>query len=395
MMNILHTVELYSPIQGGAQEVIKQISERLVDKGHKVTIATTYCKDRNFKDLHGVHIEEFDVSGNSIRGIKEGKKGEVDRYIEFVKNGHFDIMMNYAAQQWTADCIMPHIEYVNFPAIFAPCGFSGLYNRNYDDYFSQIPNYLRNYAAHILHSSVYRDAQFYRDNDIPFHVITNAASETEFNSPAQINFRKKYGVAENVPLLLTVGSHTGFKGHRLVIEAFRQANIGKSVLAIIGNTVSNDNCLMDCKRRAWRSYIYSMGKKKVLVLDIPRDEVIAAYQAADVFVFGSNIECSPLVLFEAMASATPFIASNAGNSEEIAQWSEAGFIVQSEVNENGYVYASRKEFAQKIENVLADKSTLEKMKQKGKENWQKRFTWDFISTEYEKLYSEVITNHKQ
>ena len=261
--------------------------------------------------------------------------------------------------------------------------------------FSQIPNYLRNYAAHILHSSVYRDAQFYRDNDIPFHVITNAASETEFNSPTQINFRKKYGIAENVPLLLTVGSHTGYKGHRLVIEAFREANIGKSVLVIIGNTVSNDNCLMDCKRRAWRSYLYSMGKKKVLVLDIPRDEVIAAYQAADVFVFGSNIECSPLVLFEAMASATPFIASNAGNSEEIAQWSEAGFIVQSEVNENGYVYASRTEFAQKIENVLADKNTLEKMKQKGKENWKKRFTWDFISTEYEKLYSEVITNHKQ
>ena len=40
-MKILHTVELYHPSQGGMQEVVKQISERLVKLGHEVTVATT------------------------------------------------------------------------------------------------------------------------------------------------------------------------------------------------------------------------------------------------------------------------------------------------------------------------------------------------------------------
>ena len=34
-MKILHTVQYYHPIQGGAQEVVKQISEQLVRRGHE------------------------------------------------------------------------------------------------------------------------------------------------------------------------------------------------------------------------------------------------------------------------------------------------------------------------------------------------------------------------
>ena len=35
-MKILHTVEFYHPSQGSMQEVVRQISERLVKLGHKV-----------------------------------------------------------------------------------------------------------------------------------------------------------------------------------------------------------------------------------------------------------------------------------------------------------------------------------------------------------------------
>ena len=40
-MKILHTVEYYAPSVGGAQEVVRQISERMVQRGHQVTVATT------------------------------------------------------------------------------------------------------------------------------------------------------------------------------------------------------------------------------------------------------------------------------------------------------------------------------------------------------------------
>ena len=55
-------------------------------------------------------------------------------------------------------------------------------------------------------------------------------------------------------------------------------------------------------------------------------EVVEAFFAADLFLFPSLIECSPLVLFEAAAAGTPFIATDVGNSREIAEWTGAGLI---------------------------------------------------------------------
>ena len=67
-MKILHTVEFYEPFKGGAQEVVKQLSERMVAMGHDVTVATTKLKERKSKNINGVKIEEFDISGNEVRG---------------------------------------------------------------------------------------------------------------------------------------------------------------------------------------------------------------------------------------------------------------------------------------------------------------------------------------
>ena len=40
-MKILHTVESYLPARHGMSEVVRQVSERLVAKGHEVTVATS------------------------------------------------------------------------------------------------------------------------------------------------------------------------------------------------------------------------------------------------------------------------------------------------------------------------------------------------------------------
>jgi L-malate glycosyltransferase len=69
-MNILQTMGSYYPI-GGAQEVVKQISERLVRRGHEVTVATSWQVDRASKEINGVQIVEFKVSGNAIHGFQE------------------------------------------------------------------------------------------------------------------------------------------------------------------------------------------------------------------------------------------------------------------------------------------------------------------------------------
>ena len=68
-MRILLTVEHYMPSVGGSQEVVKQIAERLVLRGHDVTVATTHLPERADTDINGVHIAPFPIAGNVVLGI--------------------------------------------------------------------------------------------------------------------------------------------------------------------------------------------------------------------------------------------------------------------------------------------------------------------------------------
>jgi len=425
-MKILHTVESYSPSVGGAQEVVKQISERLVQRGHTVTVATSSHPDRRIKNINGVNIEEFDVRGNSVNGIQ----GETERYQSFLRQGDFDIMMNYAAQQWASDLVYPVLDELPYKKIFIPCGFSGLYWPDYAEYFHQLPDALRRYDHLVFHADDYRDTNFARHHNIQNRsIIPNGASQMEFEA-ANGNFRQRYGVDEDEPLLLTVGSHTGVKGHFLAIKTLSMLKTERATLVIIGNVfgkghwwqnfilpllgsikrmqfsvsakivkdtllggIAPAGCLSNCRAHARWANLQNNGKK-VILLNPPRAEVVAAYHAADLFVFGSNIEYSPIVLYEAMASRTPFISLACGNAAEIAAWSDGGLIaptIQKTIHEDtGFVDGDPATFAGLVDELLADPSHRQLLAEAGHKAWLEKFTWEKITLDYEALYERLV-----
>src|SRR4051794_1989145 len=114
-MKVLHTVEFYHPSTGGAQEVVRQISERLANRGHDVTVATSRLVNRSNAELNGVRIESFAISGNAASGCV----GETERYRDFLLSGDFDIMMNYAAQQWATHLVSPVLHQIPYRKVIA------------------------------------------------------------------------------------------------------------------------------------------------------------------------------------------------------------------------------------------------------------------------------------
>lgn len=385
-MNILHTVEWYWPSVGGAQEVVRQISERLVKRGHSVTVATTLVGNRPGGPINGVHVREFAVSGNEVSGFR----GEVSKYQDFLLGGQFDIMMNYAAQQWSTDLVYPLLDRMACRKLLAPCGFSGLYDKKYERYFQDLPYRLSRYDHLVFHSGTYRDIEFAREHGLTrCSVIPNGASEEEFSSPDP-GFRHRYGIPEEIPFLLTVCNHTPAKGHRLVMEAFRLADTGPAVLVVLGKAIGRLSCRPICRLKGGLMTLASRGWKRVLLLDVPRAEALAAYKAADLFVFGSHIECSPLVLFEAVASRTPFISIACGNAEEIAAWTGGGVIVPTTRNGDGTVWAEPRAVAGMIEELLRDDGGRRNMAEAGFSAWQERFTWDRVADQYERLYQTLV-----
>lgn len=393
-MKILHTVEFYSPSVGGAQEVVKQLSEHLVLLGHDVTVATTKLTNRSRKSINGVKIIGFDINGNAVRGYN----GEdVENYKKYLINGGFDVIMNYAAQQWTADLAFEVIDQIKARKVFVPCGFSGLYDPSYSEYFKAMPALLRKYDQTVYLSHDYRDINFAKVHKINNRiVIPNGADEREFRKSFQkdINqFRYKLGIPDKNRVILSVGSHTGLKGHSETIEAFKNANLSESTLLIIGNEVEHGGCKYSCKLRSQIfNFNQSLFKKKsnsqVLVKNLSRGETIIAFQAAYLFLFLSNIECSPLVLFEAAASGTPFIASMAGNSSEIANWTKSGLTIESKVDKSGYTTANIGDAVHAIKKLFDDLPLYERMSKSGRKAWEAKYTWEKIAKEYEKIYEK-------
>ena len=383
-MRILHTVELYHPSVGGAQEVVRQLSERMAAAGHDVTVATSKLPERKADTLNGVRIVEFDVSGSAVRGYQGG---DVGKYKQFVVDGDFDIVMNYAAQQWATDLFFEVIDRVRGRKVLVPCGFSALYAPSYSEYFARMPELLEKYDATVYMSECYRDIAFAREHGVGnIHVIPNAADEREFGSllskDEQARIREKYGISGR--LVLSIGTHTGSKGHRESILAFLLALFVHGTLAIIGD---NGSCRKSCERRATRANRWGrLLGKKILLLDVEREDTVRLLKAADAFLFLSNIEASPLVLFEAAAAGTPFVAGRAGNSEEIAHWTGGGMTVRSPATSDGYVRPSVALAAMKLARLLLDPGLRSRMGERGRLAWSERFTWDRVTSRYLELY---------
>jgi glycosyltransferase involved in cell wall biosynthesis len=421
-MKILHTVESYLPAMHGMQKVVQQISEKLVLLGHEVTIATKFSPERLELIINGVGIESFKLSGNSVEGIN-GSQDEKDRYVNFVKNGNFDIVSNFAAQQWATDILLPHLNHIKSKKIFIPTGFSKLNDFRYKTYYSNMRYWMKAYDSNVFLSNDYQDIKFARENHIKkVQVIANAASYDEFYGLQQNNVKRRLAIKDSDFLILTIGSHTGSKGHAETIQMFKLAKLNNATLLVIGNNplivsfvksvainsvkkILNffsfitkkkyvASCYNSCNFKSkWYNLLFYLtgATKKIIVKDMNRSDTLCAYAAADLFLFPSNIECSPLVLFEAMASKTPFLSSAAGNSIEIAELTKGGLILPTIKSNDGYSKIKLKESVVMLENLICNEDLRQTLTRDGYNAWLKTYTWEQIALQYQQLYLNTLS----
>jgi glycosyltransferase involved in cell wall biosynthesis len=132
-MKILHAVESYYPSVSGAPEVVRHLSERMVKAGHEVTVACRKLPERKSLKHNGVKIVEFNIRPTSDQGMSTvtGLAGETKKYQDFLIRGNWDVIMTYAAQQWSTDLILPILDKIKAKKVIVPCGYSGLYDPMY------------------------------------------------------------------------------------------------------------------------------------------------------------------------------------------------------------------------------------------------------------------------
>ena len=123
---------------------------------------------------------------------------------------------------------------------------------------------------------------------------------------------------------------------------------------------------------------------------LDRKEIIGAYKQADLFLFPSNIECSPIVLFECMASKTPFLTTDVGNAQEIIKWSNSGILLPTTKDKNGYSIVDIGQSTKILEKIYHNVDERKAMAEDGYKVWQKRFTWEILAQQYENMYQRLL-----
>jgi glycosyltransferase involved in cell wall biosynthesis len=387
-MKILHCVESYSPALGGMQEVVKQLSERLAKMEHEVTVAARKHADRPFDVLNGVRIISFDISGNAVIGIK----GDQSEYKDLLLKGNFDVITFFAAQQWATDLALPILDQIKAKKVFVPTGFSGLFWPDYKTYFENMKRYLSQFDMNVFLSNDYRDVNFAKENGVKkLCIIPNGAAEDEFLREQNIPVRKQLGLNDDTFLILHVGSFTSVKGHKEALEIFANSKLKNAALLFIGNGFENFKGTFETHRNYfWKRFKLRMKGNKVIMGSFDREFTVAAYKQSDLFLFPSNIECSPIVLFESAAAKLPFLATDVGNSVEIAQWTEGGKILPTDKDKEGNSHARIGESVDVLNTIYEDRAARKKMGDKAFTHWKEKFSWEKIAEQYADLYLNLI-----
>ena len=140
----------------------------------------------------------------------------------------------------------------------------------------------------------------------------------------------------------------------------------------------------------WISEARSQPGKQALATNLPRADLVQAFLTADLFVFASTVEYSPLVLYEAAAAGTPFLTVPVGNAEEIVRWTGGGAICPAARDEGGYTRADPEVLAREIQSLLDDAALRSQLGTAGRAAWRREFNWSAIAKRYEAVLAHSV-----
>ncbi len=188
------------------------------------------------------------------------------------------------------------------------------------------------------------------------------------NASSRAAVRRSFGVPDDVPLVLFVGSQYRLKGLEFVIRALAEMKTN-AVLLVVGGDVAGP----------FRRLAEQLGVRDRVIFAGARNDLPSLYPAADAFVLPTLYETFALVCLEAMASGLPVLACPVGGIEDYLVDGENGFHIQRD----------QKEIATKLDQILGDSELHARIREQGLATAQ-NYAWEKIAKQYLSLFEELI-----
>jgi glycosyltransferase involved in cell wall biosynthesis len=199
------------------------------------------------------------------------------------------------------------------------------------------------------------------------HLISNGVDRDRFQKPADFDLRSRFGIPKDAPVILSVGRDNWIKAFDTAIRAFARvhATMPDAYYVMLGK--GNDR---------WLPLVRELGAEgRVIFSELFGDDLIGAYQQADIFFSSSVYEGCPLVLLEAMASGLPAVVTDVSGSQDMVRTGENGIVVQPRRPEL---------MADALSKLLSDRTLRERYSIANHEQ-SKFYDWSNISRMYLQL----------
>ena len=188
------------------------------------------------------------------------------------------------------------------------------------------------------------------------------------------SLRKEHGL-ENKTVILFAGRLSANKGVDRLVRALPSLSkkFKDLALVIVGGNWFSQNEVTD-----YVAYVRALADKQsvpvVTTGFISAFEIQNWFAAADLFVCTSLWQ-EPLarVHYEAMAAGLPIVTTARGGNPEVILLKKNGLIVENPENPEN--------FAEKITEILSDKTLMKKMGERGRELVENKFQWKRVADE--------------
>jgi glycosyltransferase involved in cell wall biosynthesis len=293
-MKIIMVCPRYHPDIGGVETHVKEISERMVKRGHIVEVVCT--------DPHGIHPEK-----DLINGV------HITRFRSFAPNDayFFAPQMVFYLKKCEGSLLHAH-GYHAFPALFAAMAAQGKKLIFTPHYHGKGHTWFRNVLLmgydRIAKRIFYRADKIICDSEYEKKLVTKKfpVQKDKFVwIPIGINFHEftAFNATRDPHRLLYIGRIEKYKGIHHIIEAL--PTLEEYSLVIVGKGPYEKD-LNDLAQTLDIQHKITWKK------DLSREDLIREYNSAGIFISLSSFEAFGITVAEALASGLQAIVNNEG-----------------------------------------------------------------------------------
>lgn len=362
-------------ISGGVERGTLEIAKKIVESGNTSIVISA----------GGPLVEPLEKSGSTHITMNVASKNPITiwqntkRIANVIRNNNVDIIhARSRAPAWS--CYMS----AKATGIHLITTFHGIYN--FKNGIKKLYNSIMTEGERVIAVSHFVKKHIienYNVNEKKITVIHRGVNHNDF-SPAKLSgemvkqFKEKYNVPDNTPVLLLPSRMTSWKGHMVLVEALNKIKHLNFYCIMAGDLAKHPAYVQRIKDKIHK---YKIQNHIQLFGNEPN--MVALYGISDI-VLSTSIEPEAFgrTIIEAQSMEKIVLATNIGGACETIQDGETGFHVTPNNSE---------ELAKKIEHCISiiDSEQAYKLTNNARKAASEKFSLDLMLKDTLSIYNEV------